>query len=79
LTSVARIQKENIKAAGEKQKQEFKDLEAGLRKDLGLDSVDTSTSTGVSGSDADFQKKWNAGEIPASKENIARINKILGS
>ena len=43
LSSVNKIQKENTKAADEKRSQDLKDLEAKLRKDLGLDSVDTST------------------------------------
>lgn len=43
LSQVGKIQKENVKAAGEKQGQAFKDMEAKLRKDLGLDEVDTSS------------------------------------
>ena len=42
-SSVTKIMKENTKAADDKRSQDLKDLEAKLRKDLGLDSVDTST------------------------------------
>ena len=42
-TSVTKILKENKKTEDEKRSQDLKDLEAKLRKDLGLDSVDTST------------------------------------
>ncbi len=41
-SSVAKIMKEEKKATEEKRSQDLKDLEAKLRKDLGLDSVDTS-------------------------------------
>lgn len=41
-SSVAKIQKDDRKVADEKRSQEIKDLETKLRKDLGLDSVDTS-------------------------------------
>ena len=42
LDSVAKIQKANLKDVEEKQSQVIKDVEAKIRKDLGLDSVDTS-------------------------------------
>jgi len=42
-SSVTKIMKDNQKAADDKRSQDLKDLEAKLRKDLGLDSVDTST------------------------------------
>lgn len=48
LSSVAKIQKVNAKVTEDKKTQDFKELEAKLRKDLGLDSVDTSTSAGIS-------------------------------
>ena len=41
-SSVTKIMKENQKTADDKRSQDLKDLEAKLRKDLGLDSVDTS-------------------------------------
>jgi len=77
LTSVSKIQKENAKLAEDRRKQEFTDLEAKLRKDLGLDSVDTTTSAGVaSASDADFMGKFGSGELPVTKANIERYDKI---
>jgi len=42
LASVVKIQQEESKAATTKRSQEFKEMEMKLRKDLGLDSVDTS-------------------------------------
>ncbi len=78
LASVSKIQKENAKLADDKRKQEFTDLEAKLRKDLGLDTVDTTTSAGVgSTSDADFLTKFGTGEIPFTKENKARAEKLM--
>jgi len=47
--SVARILKETQKVADEKLKGEIKEEIAKARKELGLDSVDTSTSAGASG------------------------------
>jgi len=38
---------------------------------------DSGTSDAGSDDDASFQKRWNAGELPATKENIARIQKII--
>ena len=38
---------------------------------------DSGTSDAGSDDDASFQKRWNAGEIPATKENIARVQKII--
>ena len=38
---------------------------------------DSGTSDAGSDDDASFQKRWNAGEIPATKENIARAQKII--
>ncbi len=77
LTSVGKIQKENAKLAEGKAEQKFKDLEVGLRKDLGLDTVDTTTSAGVaSGSDANFMGKFGSGDLPVTKANEERYNKI---
>ena len=38
---------------------------------------DSGTSDAGSDDDASFQKRWNAGDIPATKENIARAQKII--
>lgn len=74
--SVATILKENQTASQKAMEDKFKDLERSLRKELGVDSVDTSPSSGGD-SDAEFQKKFNAGELPMNKANLDRINKIL--
>ena len=80
LASVSKIQKDNVKSADDKRKQEFTELEAKLRKDLGLDSVDTTTSAGVaSGSDDDFIEKMTSGELPLTEANEKRFNKIQGN
>lgn len=77
LASVSKIQKENAKLVEQKAEQKFKDLEVGLRKDLGLDTVDTTTSAGVaSSSDADFMGKFGSGELPVTKASIERYDKI---
>lgn len=46
LASVTKAQKEDAKTADDKRSQEFKDMEDRLRKDLGIDSVDTSLAPG---------------------------------
>ncbi len=38
---------------------------------------DSGTSDAGSDDDSSFQKRWNAGDIPATAENIARAQKIL--
>ena len=38
---------------------------------------DSGRSDAGTDSDEAFQKRWNAGDIPATKENLARINKII--
>jgi len=48
LASVSKIQKEDQKEAEEKLTQQQKDFEAKIRKDLGLDTEDTSTPVGAS-------------------------------
>jgi len=77
LGQVSKKQKDLAKDAEKKAEDKFKDLEQKLRKDLGLDSVPTETSPGVSGSDADFKAKFGSGELPMTKENIDRYNKLL--
>lgn len=79
LSSVSKIQKENAKVAEDRQKQEFKDLESKLRKDLGLDNVDTSTA-GAGGEDSDeaFEEKMADRDHVTTAEDLKRIDKILG-
>lgn len=76
--SVARIIKENAKAAEVKWTSSFKEMERKLRKELGLDSVDATISGGIgSGSDADFVEKVGSGEIKLdTKANLARARKL---
>jgi hypothetical protein len=64
LASVAKIHKANAKDSSEKQSQLIKDEIAKVRKELNLDSVDTSNSVGIgSSSKADLNKKYANGEI----------------
>ncbi len=77
LTSISKIQKNNVKLAEETRKQEFTALEAKLRKDLGLDKVDTTTSAGVAtDSDSDFMRRLGSGELPLTKATTDRYDKI---
>ena len=43
----------------------------------GFPTPDSGTSDAGADDDASFQKRWNAGDIPATKENIARAQKII--
>lgn len=74
--SVAKILKENAKVTEQKAEDKFKEMETKLRKDLGLDSVDTTTSPGA-GSDDEFIAKYNSGELnsPADHKRAAEILK----
>ncbi len=75
--SVVKIMSENKKVAEEKQGEDFKNLESKLRKDLGLDSVDTTAGGGGgSDSDADFKKGIGDGSLPLNKVNMARAKKL---
>lgn len=81
LSSVSKIQRENIKTAETKLREELsqqlKDAENKLRKDLGLDKVNIGSGASISStSDAEFMKQFSAGEIPANKENLSRLKKI---
>ena len=49
------------------------------RKEQGLDSVDTSIPVGGGLSDAEFLTKFGSGELPSTKENIERANRIQKS
>ena len=65
------------KTAVEKAEERFKQLEADFRKEHGLDSQDTTSATGVvNQSDADFMAGWGAYELPDTKENRERYEKI---
>ncbi len=74
--SVAKILNENKKETEEKQGKDFKELESKLRKDLGLDSVDTTAGGGGSNSDAEFKKGIGDGSLLLTKVNMARCKKL---
>ena len=75
--SVAKIISSDRKVTEDKMNEDFKTLESKLRKDLNLDSVDT-TAGGGSGddSDAEFKKGIGDGSLPLNKENMARAKKM---
>lgn len=76
--SVARVKSEKVLAAAlKKSEQQAKDTEQKIRKDLGLDSVDTSIASGGAGnSDDAFIRQMAEGKLPTTKENMARFRKI---
>ncbi|KKN64757.1 hypothetical protein LCGC14_0488890 [marine sediment metagenome] len=75
--SVAKILNENKKVTEDKMKDDFKNLESTLRKELNLDTVDTTAgSGGGSDSDADFKKGIGDGSLPLNKVNMARAKKL---
>jgi len=79
--SVAQILKEeNLKVLSPLE-QRLKDLEALIKKtNVEVNSVPAGTPPGVvSGSDADFVKKFANDEIPFTKANVERYNKIINS
>ena len=57
LASVVKIQQDESKVAATKRSQEFKEMEMKLRKDLGLDSVDTANPTVARGISKDEAAK----------------------
>ena len=75
LESVSKIAKENAKSEKDKFEQRIKDIESKLGEEA--NSVDTGASGGASGSDKDFLAKWNDGDVPATKENLARAQKLI--
>lgn len=76
LKSVNRIHAENQKGAEDKQKLAFKDMEAKIRKDLGLDSVDISNAAG-STSDNAWLEKWGNGDIDATPQNLKKAKDLM--
>lgn len=80
LKSAAKIKKEQeVASKAELQKQaevQLKETVAKLRKELGLDSVDTSLGGAGASDDAALIKKVDSGE-PLTKEERARARKIL--
>lgn len=75
--SVAQILKGNQTKAQEAMKATLESEVSKIRKELGLDKVNTVTSSGaVNNSDAEFLKGFGDGSLPASKENVARYEKL---
>ena len=52
-------------------------VQAPPKEKEGFEKPDSGTSDAGSDDDASFQKHWNAGDLSATKENIARIQKII--
>lgn len=76
LKSVAKVQKDQSKVREDAISNRLKDETAKMRKELGLESVDRTPSV-ASGNTADFLQKFAAGDIPMTKDNIAKYNKLL--
>ncbi len=78
--SVSKIMTENKKVTEDKMKDDFKTLESSLRKELNLDSVDT-TAGGGGGDDSDteFKRAWGSGELKSTKANFERAKKIANA
>ena len=79
--SVAKIQKENVKTLQDKLDARLKSLEAKVNQaNTDANSVNTELPGGApAGSDAEFMKQFGAGTVPATKENVARVQKIQNS
>ena len=52
-------------------------VQEGSSQEEGFPTPDSGTSDAGTDSDGAFQKAWNSGELPATKENIARAQKII--
>jgi len=76
--SVAQIVKEDKQTMQTGLEQRLKSLETQMTAaGIEANSVTTATPVGViAGSDAEFMKKFGAGELPTSKENLERVAKI---
>lgn len=81
LDSVSKIQKENIQTLEKGLNDRLKAIEDKVKQsDTEANSVDTTTSGGVAaGSDAEFVKQFGTGDVPLTKANVDRYNKIINS
>ena len=79
--SVAKVLKEEKQTMQSSLEKRLKDLEAKISQaSTEANSVSTTTSPGVVvGSDKDFTKKFASGELPLTKANIERYNKLIAS
>ena len=76
--SLAQIMKEDKQTMQTGLEKRLRDLEAKMAQaGIEVNSVSTAASGGAAtGSDAEFVKKFGAGEIPMTKENVGRYEKI---
>ena len=72
-------QNELAKSLEAKTSQKIKDEIAKFRKEMGMDKVDESNPAGAGGSDAEFVKQFGRGEIPATRSNIERYQRIMNN
>jgi len=75
LKSVSRIQKSRAEKANA---ETAKAIESRVRQSLGIDSVDTSQGGGAT-SDGSWIRQWSDGTLPATKENIAKAEKLINA
>ena len=76
LSSVSKIQANEKKESEARSDQKLKDEIASIRKELNLDTVETSDATSTGG---DFKKKWASGELPPTKENLKKAREMMGT
>lgn len=81
LDSVSKIQKENIQTMQSSLEKRLKEVEGKVQQVSNeANSVNTATSGGVvTGSDEEFIKNFASGDIPMTKTNLDRYNKIQQS
>ena len=81
LDSVAKIQKETQQTMEDGFEKRLKDIETRVSQvNVEANSVNTTTSQGVvAGSDAEFVKQFGSGELPMTKANVDRYDKIVKS
>jgi hypothetical protein len=82
LASVTKIQKDKVQTIQSGLEKRLKELEEKTKSTVNREanSVPTTPSGGVvSGSDKDFLAKFASGDLPLSKENLDRYNKIKKS
>ncbi|MFA5037698.1 MAG: hypothetical protein WC479_11045 [Candidatus Izemoplasmatales bacterium] len=80
IKSATKIHRENLKKMQDGFEARLKAIETGKPVSVEANSVDTSASTaGAVGTDADFIRRFANQELPVTKENVARYNKIINS
>lgn len=76
FASINKIRGEQVAEEKTQRAKELEDFKNSLRKELGLDSVDTTNPIATSSDDA-WLVKWGDGEIDATPENMARAKKLM--